>query len=444
MYKIVSLFLILILGLSATVNAQDSSFVGLPISWRLEDCIAYAKNNNILLATIRLTVKSVQEDLLQAKANILPNLASSVSQTVVNSNQALANGTLQNQVNFSSNYGLSSSMVLYNGNYLKNDIRSKEYSVQSSNLDLLENENNLTLSITQAYFNVLLAKEIMVAFESVLSTSKGQVKQGQDRFEAGGLSKKDFLLLSALLASDEYNLIKATNDFKLNTVILKQYLLLPTSYDFITLAPKNTIPDFTSIPLSEAQSIARQTRPEIRNKSVLIKKSEIELEKTKAGKMPIINAGAAIASGYAYNQGNFYFVQLGNNFYESLGITIGIPIYSRRLYRTNINKAKLLLQQSNLNLLDTKIVLDQLVEQTFLNLQNAKAQYSSADYQLNTATEIYKISNEQLILGDLNTVDLLLQKNIYVQSLQLFVQAKYRLALYNKIYTFYMGIPVSF
>lgn len=83
---------------------------------------------------------------------------------------ALASGAFQGQGNSSSNYGLSSSLVLYNGNYLKNDIRSNEYAVQSSNLDLLENENNLTLSITQAYFNVLFAKEIMIAFESVLSS----------------------------------------------------------------------------------------------------------------------------------------------------------------------------------------------------------------------------------------------------------------------------------
>ncbi len=436
-------FFVLLLFSYSLLKAQDSLLTNLPAQWRLEDCIAYAKQNNISLASLRLSTKLAEEDLLQAKAGILPNLTGSVSQSLVNNNTSNT-AVGGSKANFSSNYGLNSSITLYNGGYLKNDIRAKQFLLQSANLSLQETENSLTLSITQAFFNILLAREIMVSLEAVLTTSTGQLKQGQQRFDAGALARKDLLLLDAQTATDRYNLVNATSNFKLNTVIVKQFLLLPSSYQFIASAPAVIPVQQNATQLSEAQDIAIQTRPEIKNKNILIQLSETELEKTKAAIKPIVSAGAALSTGYSGNQGDFYLNQIGNNFYQSLGVTMGIPIYSRRVNRSNINRANIFLKQAKLNLYDSKTILNQQVEQIYLNLQNAEAQFISAEIQLKTYEEIYRISNEQLLLGGLNTVELLVQKNAYIQSLQLFTQAKYRVALYHTIYTFYMGTPVQF
>ena len=102
------------------------------------------------------------------------------------------------------------------------------------------------------------------------------------------------------------------------------------------------------------------------------------------------------------------------------------------------------LQQSKLALYETKTILNQLVEQTYINLLNAQAQYRAAEIQLKTSEEIYRITNEQMKLGAVNTVELLQQKNAYVQALQSYTQAKYTAALYYKIYEFYRGIPLTF
>ena len=442
MFRSVLLFVLLLFSYTL-LKAQDSLLLNLPAQWRLEDCIAYAKQNNISLASIRLNTKLAEEDLLQSKAGVLPNLTGTVSQSLIN-NTTTNTSIGGSRVNFSSNYGLNSSVILYNGGYLKNDIKAKQFSLQSVNLTLEETENNLTLSITQAFFNILLAREIMVSFEAIVTTSTAQLKQGQQRFDAGALARKDLLQLDAQKASDEYNLVNATNNFKLNTVIVKQFLLLPSGYQFVTSAPAIISSEQNNTRLSDAQDQALQTRAEIKNKNILIQLSETELDKVRASVKPVISAGGAMASGYSGNQDGFYLNQIGNNFYQSLGISMAIPIYSRRVNRSNINRAAIYLKQAKLALYDSRTILTQQVEQIYINLQNASAQYSSALIQLRTNEEIYRISNEQLLLGGLNTVELLVQKNAYIQSLQLFTQAKYRLALYNTIYTFYMGIPVSF
>jgi outer membrane protein len=437
--------IVILLVLPFSLKAQDTLFANLPSQWRLEDCIEYAKKNNISLATLRLTTRLTEEDLLQARAAVLPDLSGSVSQSFVNNKRADAvTGDFKYHANLSSSYGLNSSMIIYNGGYLRNDIRAKKFSVQSANLDVKETENDLTLSITQAFFNVLLAREIMISFRAVLETSTGQLLQGQQRYDAGGIARKELLQLESQVATDQYNLINATNNFKLNTVDLKQLLLLPSSFDFQAKAPDTILVQYALTPLPDAQQQAQETRPEIKNADLRIQLAQVEVEKTLASTKPTISLGSGLGTNYSNNQGYKYVPQLNNNFYQSLGVTMGIPIYSRRVNKTNINKAKILLQQSQLAAYDSKTILNQLVEQVYIKLLNAQAQYTAAGTRLKISQEIYFITNEQMKLGAVNTVELLQQKDAYIQALQNFTQAKYTVALYNKIYEFYMGIPVRF
>jgi len=445
MHRSFAIIITVLMALSCSVKGQDTSLASLPQYWTLQQCIEYARTHNISVATLRLTARSTQEDLLQSKAAVLPDLNGSVSQNLVNGNNSKeATTNSQPKVRFSGSYGLSSSIVVYQGGYLRNDIKAKQFSLQSANLTVKEAENSITLSITQAFFNILLAKETVGSFDAVLSTSTGQLKQGQYRYNEGAIAKKELLQLESQVATDDYNLTNAMNTLKLNTVDLKQLLQLPSSFDFKIAAPDsiNIQQEVTALP--EAQRLAMQTRPEVKNKEVAIKISEVELLKSKAALKPTISVGAGLATDYSNGQSAFFLSQLHNNFYQSLGVNMSVPIYSRRVNRSNINRSKIQLEQSKLALYDTKTTLDQLVEGAYINLLNAHAQYTSAAKRLKTSEQIYFITNEQLKLGAVTTVELLQIKNEYVEALENTIQAKYNVALYNAIYEFYMGIPVSF
>jgi len=124
-------------------------------------------------------------------------------------------------------------------------------------------------------------------------------------------------------------------------------------------------------------------------------------------------------------------------------LTLAVPIFSNRVNKTNEAKAKIQIDQAKLSLQDTKMVLSQTVEQAYLNLQNTQEQYKAAEQQLTAAEEAYRIAVEQLKLGAVNIVDLQVQKNLYIQALQSFIQAKYSTILNRKIYEFYTGEPVT-
>jgi len=196
--------------------------------------------------------------------------------------------------------------------------------------------------------------------------------------------------------------------------------------------------------LSTAQQIAQNSRPEIKNGIASFMIAQTELEKVKAGVRPTVSLGANLSTGYSDNQSYKYTSQLNSNFYQSLGLNVSIPIYSRRVNKTNINKSKIQIEQAKLSLENTKTTLNQQVEQAYINLQNAQAQYTAAEAQLKANEESYNITNEQLKLGAINVVELQQQKSLYMQSLQAYLQAKYTAVLYNKIYNFYTGVPVAF
>jgi len=437
---------------SATkLSAQDSSDTQMPGKWTLQACIDYAKQHNIQLNSLRFAQQSGEQDLLQSKAARLPNLSGSISQSVTankNANLYAGNpnsgvGGVQSQANFAGNYSLNSSWVLYNGGYINNDITEKNLLVQSANLNILQTQNDITLQITQAFLNILLAKENIVYVEDLITTSQSQLQQGQQRFDAGAIAKKDLVQLQAQLANDEYTLVTSQNNLRQNELTLKQILQLPSSYNFEISAPDTLITDKVYPPLQEAENKALQTRPEVKNGELNVQVAQTDLNKAKAGALPTVSLGGSLATGYSDYQTGKYTSQLNNNFYQQLGATVSIPIFSNRINKTNIEKSKIQIGQAKLSLQDMKTVLSQEVEQAYINVLNAQSQYTAGEKQLESNKESYRITNEEFKIGSVNMVDLLQQKNLYVQALQAYMQAKYNSILSLKIYEFYTGVPVA-
>jgi len=429
---------------SSFLQAQDTSFASSIVRWDLATAIDYAKKNNIQVNIIRLGERLSEQDLLLARAARYPDLSGSATQSVTHSkNTNPVVGGFQTQANLQGNYSLNSAWTVYRGSYLNYDVRSKDLQLQAANLNAAVTENDISLQITQAYLNILLAKENIDYIEQLTKTSQTQYKQGKTRYDAGSISKKDLLQLEGQAAGDQYNLVTVQNQYRQNVLTLKQILQLPTTTNFQPVAP-DTLIAVQAIPsLLQAQSIATQNRPEIKYNELQIRVAETELQKARAGYKPTISIGGSVSTGYSDNQDIKYFNQIDNNLFQRLAATLSVPIFDNRVNKTNVSRSKILIEQARLTQEQTKTTLNQQVEQAYIAVQNAQAQYKSADVQLRANREAYNISEEQLRLGAINIVDLLVQRNLYVQSLQNFIQAKYNSILNTKIYEFYMGQPIT-
>lgn len=430
------------------VNAQLTDTTR---KWSIQQCFEYAVENNIQISTLRLNQLSSVQDLSAAKGAKIPSLNGTVGNTFNNANNDIfGNGEFTNQLNTSAAYSINSSIVLWNGNYINNNIRQKDLLVKSDGLSVKQSFNNLVLSITQAYLNILLSKENLKYVTDLVSTSEAIVKQNQEFYDAGSIAKINLMQLQAQLAGDKYLLVQTQNAILQNTLQLKQLLQLPADSSFDILMPGMLSVSGTMPPLHNAQRAAHDNFPEIQIGKLGMDIAALDISKARAGFKPVLTANAAIGSGYSDVITNAvitkpnYFAQSGNNFYQRLGITLAIPIFSNRINATNLEKAKIGYRQADLNLKNNELVLSQAVEQAWLNASNAQAAYISANEQLVAVTENYRVVNEQFKLGGTNVFNLLLQRNLYVQAVQAYTQAKYTAVLQQKLYEFYTGIPVTF
>lgn len=415
--------------------AQDNAASHL---WTLKECIDSAKANNININTAVLSSRISSQNYLQSQGAVLPNLVGSGSQSAVHVNKEV-NGR---NVTTNGSLGVNSSIVVYNGGFLRNDIKQKNLQVESANLSILENTNDVTLQVTRAFLTILLDKETIMFANDLVNTSRAQLDQAQIRYDAGSISKKDFIQSQAQLAQDQYNLTQAINAERDDKVSLKQLLLI-TDTTFDIAKPDTIINNALVSPLIEVQNYAEENRPEVKNAQLGTEIAELDLKKARAAYKPSLSVGAGIGTNYATDPSLGFVKQFDNNFYQQIGLSLSVPIFTRRVARTNVEIAKIGIEQSKLDLKNVQTTLSLDIERAFINLENAQGQYDAALTQLAANREIFQIANEELRLGSVNMVDFILQRNQYIDALRNYLQAKYNVALSGRIYDFYHGIPIT-
>jgi outer membrane protein len=265
-----------------------------------------------------------------------------------------------------------------------------------------------------------------------VNTSKAQLEQGEQKLAVGSVARKNVTQLRSQLANDEYSLISAENTIRQDLLSLKQLLQLSSDVQFDIETPDSIISHREVPALATVQEYALNNRPEIKENQLQIQVAKAGLAKAKAGYYPTLSVSGAIGSSYINDISG-----LGNGFYQQAGLTLSVPIYSKRQNKTNVETAKIDIGQATINLNDTKTTLAANIEKYYLNTINAQSQFTAAEQAFKYNEEVYNIANQELALGVSNMVEYLQQKELYVQALQQFIQAKYNAALTIKIYEFY-------
>ncbi|HXD76832.1 MAG TPA: TolC family protein [Puia sp.] len=430
--------------LSAGVHAQDSTAGRLPTRWDLQTCIDYARRNNITLNSLRLSVRTAEQNNLLAKAARQPTLAGDVSATYTHSKNANpVIGGFSTQSSFANNYSVSSGITIYNAGAISDNIRMTNLQIQAANQTVIQNELDITLQVVQDYLNILLAKENVIYVQDLVKSTSAQVDQGKKEYEVGTIARNAYIELEAQLAGDKYTLVAARNAVRQNKLTLKQLLQLPLRDSFDIITPDTVIASQIVPSLDSVEAYALQNRPEIRLAQLGIEISRYNLAIAKTGYLPLLSASATLSTGYSNNQRDDFVQQMDNNFFQQAGLNLSIPIFNRRQVKTAVENAKIEEQQARLNLLGNQTVLSQTIEQAYINVLNAQGQYDAAVQELSANEEAFRVVTEEQKVGAANIVEYLQQKTLYTQAFENYVQAKYNSALSIEIYDFYMGIAVK-
>ena len=227
---------------SYALKAQDSISLQLPSTWDLQTCLDYAKRNNIQLNTLRLNELIGKQDLFLARAARYPSLFGTLGQNFTHSTDANpVVGQFATQSSYASNSSLNSAWTVFNGGYINYNIKLQNLNLKQAGLSIDENQNTLTLEITQDYLNILLAKENIIYVQDLVNTSEAQLDQGNKMYSAGSIARNALIELEAQTAADKYNLVSAQSAYRQNMLTLKQLLQLPWTYSLDIAIPDTII-----------------------------------------------------------------------------------------------------------------------------------------------------------------------------------------------------------
>lgn len=432
---------------SACVHSQNNN----PDLWDLRRCLEYAKESNIQLKQAQLNVASGQIAVEQAKAQRYPNfnLGGNYNARTGLYEDPLTN-QLINQAVRSTNVGLSTGMDLYRGGSIKNSISQSNIDLQALRKDLEQQEYDLALDITLAYLTILQRSDILESSLLQINSTKEQRDRTEKLVKAGSLARADLLQLESQIATEEVNVVNATNNLELGYLQLQQLLNLNPDEDFgiqkLELADPEG--DFLDATAEEIYTFAEANQPFIRSAELSVESAELDIKIAAANRIPSVSLSGNYNTGYSSFaeevNGDGFGRQFNLNRSGNVGLGLSVPIYNRRNVQSNIERAEINLKNAQYRSQLQKQNLRQIIEQAFVDLKNAYSTYISTQKQVEALDLSFNNTEKQFNLGVVNSVDYLLSKNNLNRARFDLVRSKYTYIFRQKVLDFYQGKPIGF
>lgn len=451
--KVRSLLLIvaaMLLG-SQPGAAQDTATVAKPAVWSLQNCIEYAKQQNITIKRNKVSAQTAAVNVAQAKAAREPSLSFSTNQGFTNrpfqQSSAMVNGsqvvTSNNKNSYSGNYGFNAQMTLYDGGQTSNNIKLQKINSQIADLAVTTSEMTIEEQITKLYVQILYSMETIKQDEEQIKLSSASAERARALFKEGVLNKADVAQLEAQCANDKYQLVADQSTLDNYKLQLKQLLELDGDEELNIVVPNLDGDVMAVLPSKrDVYNAALNLRPEIKANKLSMDASDLSIKMAKAGKLPTLSLTAGMTTLNMSNNGNF-FDQLKRQWNNTIGLSLNIPILDRRSTKSAVEKAKLEKQNSYLQLLDTQKNLWKSIEGYWQEATSAQASYKAAKEQAEAVRTSYDLTSEQFRLGMKNIIELLTdQKNLSAAN-QKVIQTKYMEVLNASLLKYYGGDSIN-
>ncbi len=422
--------------LSSGLHAQQDSV------WTLEECINYALEKNIQVRKGGIAIERYLNYSDQAKAQRFPSVNASVTQ---NYNWAKGTGGSGLSGAGGSNISANSSVTIFNASRLNNQIKQAALDIEAGQYSLETMKESISLSILNAYLQVLYSAEQVKNSEKQIESTEGQLDLASERLAIRLISQADYAQVKSQLANEKLNLANARSQLAIAKVNLEQLMELPVTDGFNIADPKldevinqNRTPD-----VAEVYQIALGIKPQVKNAEVNKKIAALDENIAKAGYYPSLSASAGIGTSYSGRMTDPYFDQINNGISPSLGLSLSIPIYQRKQVKTSVAVAQLGYQDAELSELNTRNELRKSIEQACLDVTSAQVDYEASLENFIATTESSALSDEKFRQGIINSVDYLVSKTNLILAESNLLQSKYNLIFSYKVLDFYSGIPLA-
>ncbi|GGA87077.1 membrane protein [Arenimonas soli] len=309
---------ILLAGAAGSVSAAD-----------LMDAFQMARESDPVLAAAESQRLATGENVVQARARLLPQISASASLT-----DSRVRG--QDMYSRDRSYGASLSQSLYDyGNYTS--LNASKLRDEQAAFQLRAQADNLIVRVADAYFNVLTAIETLVSSRAEERSVKRQLDQADKRLEVGLAPITDVHEARARYDSARANAIAAATALEdahealaeITGVRLDNMQGLEPGF-----VPKNTIEGDAA----EWVSIATESNPNLLAAELALAAAERDIRTARSGHLPTLSASASIGDNAGW-QNQYPGGPNTSGGGSTVGVTLSVPLYAGGAVQSGVRQA---------------------------------------------------------------------------------------------------------
>jgi outer membrane protein len=356
------------------------------------------------------------------------------------------NDIIDNQF-FNTSMGLYSSVSVFRGFIMKNRMDFANHRSQAAKWQTIMFEDDLAFDIMMTYYDAVyyygmidIAKEQVELSEYSLEKTKALVHEGLK-------PPTDITEMQAVYEKEKLNLLQANNRVaevkhllgqKMNLPPQKLYQLEFNVIDTSGFIYKNESTEAVYQQFSEKSPFLKTAQAELAAKTV-------ELKMVKGRYSPSIVLNASVTTGYYETNvdDNGIIIpfqsQFDQNLNQYIGASVRIPVFNRFQIKNDAQKAKLAINQAQLQMENSQ---QQLYYEIANNNRQLEAYYMEklqAEKQLQANEQAYQAAQKKYDEGLIDIIELLTVKNRLseIKSQLLFAQLQWEIK--SKTMEFYKG-----
>jgi outer membrane protein len=386
----------------------------------IEAALVRAYQNNPQLNAQRAAVRSTDENVPQALSGYRPKVSITASAGYQYSDSLGTQGTTPNTfedhgANAPRSAGMTATQTLYNGNQTANKTRAAESQVSGAREGLRVLEQTVLLSAATIYMDYLRDAAILEVQRSNTRVLEQTLKQTQDRFNVGEVTRTDVAQSEAQLAAGRTQELAAEATLTTTRSNFRRII----GNEPQALAPGSPVDRFLPVTLPSAVELSLIENPNVTAAMFGIDVNFLQVKVNEGALLPTVTVQASVQQSYEQ------LLTTYRTFGASAIAQVSIPVYQGGAEYSLIRQSKENLAQQRLNLELTRDSTRANTVTAWGQLVAGKAQVASAQSQV-TASEIALNGvREEAKAGQRTTLDVLNAQQALVNARVALVTAQH-------------------
>lgn len=369
----------------------------------LEEAVRIALDNQPRIRAAQERVKAQQAVVGQAKSAYYPSItfsnayrSSLVSGTTSTSQDAFDFFSSASNVNW----------TIYDFGRREGIVREAKDTLDSRRFAERTSVDDVILNVIRLYYRSIAVKALVRVREDTVKDRELLVRQAKGFFEVGTRAKIEVARAESALFAARADLIAAENGVKIvwaelgNAVGVKDFPVRPQAEDALlekplTLLAKELDIRKPEVSLAEAQKIASDSRPELKDFEAQSRAQDADIAIARAGHLPDISFFGQYGRRNTSRGGNTFPLQL----IWQAGITIEIPIFSGFETTYEIEKALRDYREIKAQEEETRQQIALEVERSYLNVIAATERTRATEAAVRAAKENFDLANGRYRVG---------------------------------------------